>query len=187
MPGRGWRGCGPRGGSRGAATRGSLGGLRASINFVTEDGRDEVRSLREVPIYCTDADAGLLRDLSNRGVHAGGCEHCLGRYEQSVEIALRVGAHAPTARSGGALRAGLDSRKDAIKVVFAGSSEPTLRRTFGRCGRGDRIRTCDLLVPNQTLYQTELRPEYRKPSPNPPHSPDSRAEQRVRNLAYGWR
>ena len=32
-------------------------------------------------------------------------------------------------------------------------------------GRGDRIRTCDLLVPNQTLYQTELRPENRKPPP----------------------
>jgi hypothetical protein len=24
--------------------------------------------------------------------------------------------------------------------------------------RGDRIRTCGLLVPNQTLYQAELRP-----------------------------
>jgi hypothetical protein len=24
--------------------------------------------------------------------------------------------------------------------------------------RGDKIRTCDLLVPNQTLYQAELRP-----------------------------
>lgn len=31
-----------------------------------------------------------------------------------------------------ALRAGLDSRKQNIKVVFAGSSEPTLRRMFGR-------------------------------------------------------
>lgn len=31
-----------------------------------------------------------------------------------------------------ALRASLDSRKDTIKVVFAGSSEPTLRRMFGR-------------------------------------------------------
>ena len=30
------------------------------------------------------------------------------------------------------LRAGLDSRKQNIKVVFAGSSEPTLRRMFGR-------------------------------------------------------
>jgi hypothetical protein len=26
-------------------------------------------------------------------------------------------------------------------------------------GRGDRIRTCDLLVPNQALYQAKLRPE----------------------------
>lgn len=25
--------------------------------------------------------------------------------------------------------------------------------------RGDMIRTCDLLVPNQTLYQAELRPD----------------------------
>ena len=27
-----------------------------------------------------------------------------------------------------------------------------------KCGRGDRIRTCDLLVPNQARYQTALRP-----------------------------
>ena len=26
-------------------------------------------------------------------------------------------------------------------------------------GRGDRIRTCDLLVPNQALYQAKLHPE----------------------------
>ena len=26
------------------------------------------------------------------------------------------------------------------------------------CGRGDRTRTCGILVPNQALYQTELRP-----------------------------
>ena len=25
--------------------------------------------------------------------------------------------------------------------------------------RGDRIRTCDLLVPNQALYQAKLHPE----------------------------
>ncbi len=27
-------------------------------------------------------------------------------------------------------------------------------------GRGDMIRTCDILLPKQALYQTELRPEY---------------------------
>ena len=26
-------------------------------------------------------------------------------------------------------------------------------------GRGDRIRTCDLYVPNVALYQTELHPD----------------------------
>ena len=30
------------------------------------------------------------------------------------------------------------------------------KTAFG-CGRGDRTRTCGILVPNQALYQTELR------------------------------
>ena len=30
---------------------------------------------------------------------------------------------------------------------------------FGFFGRGDRIRTCDLYVPNVALYQTELHPD----------------------------
>ena len=30
---------------------------------------------------------------------------------------------------------------------------------FIKSGRGERIRTFDTLVPNQVLYQTELRPE----------------------------
>lgn len=29
---------------------------------------------------------------------------------------------------------------------------------FCVCGRGDEIRTRDILVPNQALYQAELRP-----------------------------
>ena len=32
---------------------------------------------------------------------------------------------------------------------------------FLMCGRGDRIRTYDPLVPNQMRYQTALRPEVR--------------------------
>src|ERR1700761_2316325 len=31
-----------------------------------------------------------------------------------------------------------------------------------RRNRGDRIRTCDLLVPNQALYQAKLRPVLRR-------------------------
>jgi hypothetical protein len=42
---------------------------------------------------------------------------------------LAAPAHTELAHS---LRAGLDSKKQNIKVVFAGSSEPTLRRMFGR-------------------------------------------------------
>ncbi len=30
---------------------------------------------------------------------------------------------------------------------------------FIKSGRGERIRTFDILVPNQALYQTELHPE----------------------------
>ena len=33
---------------------------------------------------------------------------------------------------------------------------PTLSKECGNCGRGDRIRTCGLLVPNQTRYQAAL-------------------------------
>jgi hypothetical protein len=32
----------------------------------------------------------------------------------------------------------------------------------GWIGRGERIRTSGLLVPNQALYQAEPRPDYRK-------------------------
>lgn len=32
-------------------------------------------------------------------------------------------------------------------------------------GRGDRIRTCDLLLPKQALYQAELHPANRLPRP----------------------
>lgn len=32
-------------------------------------------------------------------------------------------------------------------------------RRFEFSGRGERIRTFDILVPNQALYQTELHPE----------------------------
>jgi hypothetical protein len=42
-----------------------------------------------------------------------------------------------------------------------GMQPAALLQGAGTCGRGDRTRTCDLLVPNQTLYQAELRPEYR--------------------------
>ena len=55
------------------------GGVRAGVDFATEDGCDEVRALRKVAVNGADADAGLLCDLSHRSVHPGGREHRLGR------------------------------------------------------------------------------------------------------------
>ena len=37
--------------------------------------------------------------------------------------------------------------------------KPWITTTFLISGRGDMIRTCDILLPKQALYQTELRPE----------------------------
>ena len=37
--------------------------------------------------------------------------------------------------------------------------KPPQMRRFEFSGRGERIRTFDILVPNQALYQTELHPE----------------------------
>ena len=39
--------------------------------------------------------------------------------------------------------------------------KPPQMRRFEFSGRGERIRTFDILVPNQALYQTELHPETR--------------------------
>ena len=84
-------------------------GVCAGIDFTTEDGRDEVGTLRKVAVNGPDADAGLLSDLADRSVHSGGREHRHGRLEQGIDVAPRVGAHAP-------ILAGL--RPDAIIRVW---------------------------------------------------------------------
>jgi hypothetical protein len=44
--------------------------------------------------------------------------------------------------------------------IKAGAKKPALGRLLHESiGRGDRIRTCDLYVPNVALYQTELHPD----------------------------
>ncbi len=40
--------------------------------------------------------------------------------------------------------------------------KPRQCATWNSNGRGDMIRTCDILLPKQALYQTELRPEVLK-------------------------
>ena len=39
------------------------------------------------------------------------------------------------------------------------SRHPKVTAVLFQYGRGDRIRTCGLLVPNQARYQTALRPD----------------------------
>ena len=84
-------------------------GVRAGVHFATEDGRDEVSALWEVTVDSADADAGLFCDRPHRSVHPGGAEHCLGRLEQRVDVALCIRAHAP-------IRAAL--RLETIASIF---------------------------------------------------------------------
>jgi hypothetical protein len=64
----------------------------AGVDFSTKDGRDEVGALGKVAVNSPDADAGFLGDLSDRSVHSRGCEHRQRRLEQSIDVALGVGA-----------------------------------------------------------------------------------------------
>ena len=54
-------------------------------------------------------------------------------------------------------------RKDRRRIVLINGREEMkikkpamVRNAHRRCGRGNRIRTCGLYVPNVALYQTEL-------------------------------
>jgi hypothetical protein len=67
----------------------------AGVDFSTEDRGDEVGALRKMAVDSPDTDAGLLGDLSNRSVHPRGREHRQSRLEQSIYVALGVGAQAP--------------------------------------------------------------------------------------------
>ena len=84
------------------------------------------------------ADAGIEAELADKDAVLGpALSELLRGFNQPRKKLLLVldeaqvlvePAHTELAHS---LRAGLDSRKANIKVVFAGSSEPTLRRMFG--------------------------------------------------------
>ena len=52
-------------------------------------------------------------------------------------------------------------RADLVDSVLTAKDRQVagLRKNDEIIGRGDRIRTCDLYVPNVALYQTELHPD----------------------------
>jgi hypothetical protein len=71
------------------------GGLRTGIDFMTKHSRDQVRALREVPVYGSDPHAGLVCDFSHRSIYSRDREYRLSRPQQGLEVALCVGPHAP--------------------------------------------------------------------------------------------
>jgi hypothetical protein len=79
----------------------------------------------------------------------------------SPERALRQSARSARSETGKLQRCcscACPSTETPIPAITA-----SLRRFANRgkeSGRGDRIRTCDLLVPNQALYQAKLHPDF---------------------------
>jgi hypothetical protein len=70
------------------------GRVRAGIDLALEDGLDQVRTLRKVPVQRSDSDAGQVRDLFRWRVHAC-AEDRLRRLKQGVDVALGVGSQPP--------------------------------------------------------------------------------------------
>ena len=66
-------------------------------------------------------------------------------------------------RSAAGARCQRPRRRSAILLAADGTTKNRLAAGFMQqldlIGRGDRIRTCDLYVPNVALYQTELHPD----------------------------
>src|SRR5438094_4396457 len=58
--------------------------------------------------------------------------------------------------------------QDAPRSRAATKAAMTVSQKRRAISRGGRIRTGDLLVPNQTRYRTALRPEHRPPPPTLP-------------------
>jgi hypothetical protein len=57
-----------------------------------------------------------------------------------------------------------DDPKTLINKGFRRDLTPSVAQSRDtENGRGDRIRTCDLVVPNHALYQAKLRPEVLSP------------------------
>src|SRR5437870_11161583 len=74
--------------------------------------------------------------------------------------------------------------QDAPRSRAATKAAMTVSQKRRAISRGGRIRTGDLLVPNQTRYRTALRPEHRPP---PPTLPRARARNPLRTATHAHR
>ena len=110
--------------------------LRAAVVMVNASSR-----------FSDGGELGLGAEIgiSTTRLHAYGP---MGLEALTVERFVVRGAGRPNLPNGLRLRAGGQQRKSRRE---AGSVD--------LLGRGDRIRTCDLYVPNVALYQTELHPD----------------------------
>src|SRR5690606_18252989 len=97
-------------------------------------------------------DVQQRRDRGDRGAQVEGGERDAGEREQPA-AGMRAAGGVGGGRHGGSWRPG---RAQAVRKAKNRPRGRFLRVTFGR---GDRIRTCDLYVPNVALYQTELHPD----------------------------
>jgi NAD(P)-dependent dehydrogenase (short-subunit alcohol dehydrogenase family) len=78
--------------------------VRAGIDFMAEDGGDEVRALWKMAVHGAETDSRLGGDLPHRRIHSGSREHCHRRLQQRVHVPLSIGAHAPDSITAAAAR-----------------------------------------------------------------------------------
>ena len=131
-------------------------------SLLSEDIDQETFARKHTEMRDRLASIKLQRDVLDRSHH------------ETAELAAKVFELSQKLRQQW-LTADYAAKRRILEIVFLNcrledaTLIPTMRKPFDvlaeglllKNNRGDRIRTCDLLVPNQTLYQAELRPGIR--------------------------
>src|SRR5438445_9384404 len=98
--------------------------------------------------------------------HTGGCPGRSGApCHSNVVVCRPISGGGEPSTSATVLYA---TAQDAPRSRAATKAAMTVSQKRRAISRGGRIRTGDLLVPNQTRYRTALRPEHRPPPPTLP-------------------
>ena len=128
-------------------------------SLLSEDIDQETFARKHTEMRDRLASIKLQRDVLDRS------------HDETAELAAKVFELSQKLRQQW-LTADYAAKRRILEIVFLNcrledaTLIPTMRKPFDvlakglllKNNRGDRIRTCDLLVPNQTLYQAELRP-----------------------------
>ncbi len=70
--------------------------IRAGIYTALKHRLDEIRPLRKMAVYRTQADARSFRDCTDRCIHARLSKDLLGRLQEGAQFTLRVGTQGPS-------------------------------------------------------------------------------------------